>query len=67
MFSMGVLIMYMFNEYNPMFINPDSKSVWVFIVDGVHKRRVESTHIMDDEKVKWLNDNAWEEWKEGRL
>ncbi len=57
----------MFNDWNPMFINPDSVCVWMFVVDGVPKMRVESIRVMSDEKVKWLSDNAWEDWKKGRV
>ncbi len=50
-----------FNDiYNPIFLNPDSVSVWILIVDGDSVMRTESIHMMDDEEVKRLSDSGYE-------
>lgn len=52
-----------FNDWNPIFLNSNSVCMWILIVDGVPMMRTESVHMMDDEKVQFLNDNGWEIWR----
>jgi hypothetical protein len=52
-----------FNDWNPIFLNPNSICMWMLIVDGIPMMRTESIHMMDDEKVQFLSDNGWEIWR----
>ena len=53
-----------FNDWNPVFLNPDSICMWMLIVDGVPMMRTESIHMMSDDKVQFLSDSGWEIWRD---
>lgn len=55
----------MFNDsWNPVFMNKESQSVWLLIVDGLPVMRSEFCYELNDEEVKLLHRDGYGFYKE---